>query len=39
MKEDVARELFITDYLTKLSSKVGLLLQRYFDLEEGLIEV
>jgi len=39
MKEDVARELFITDHLTKLSSRVGLLLQRYSELEEGLIEV
>jgi len=39
MKEDIARELFITDYLTKLSSRVGLLLQHYSELEEGLIEV
>lgn len=39
MKEDIAKELFITDHLTKLSSKVGLSLQRYSELEEGLIEV
>ncbi|XP_071652628.1 uncharacterized protein [Temnothorax longispinosus] len=39
MKEDIAKELFITDHLTKLSSKVGLLLQRYSELEEGLIEL
>jgi len=39
MKEDIAKELFITDHLTKLSSKVGLLLQRYSELEEELIEV
>ncbi|XP_011162398.1 uncharacterized protein LOC105197630 [Solenopsis invicta] len=39
MKEDIARELSITDRLTKLSSKVGLLLHRYSELEEGLIEL
>lgn len=39
MKEDIAKELSITDHLTKLSSKVGMLLQRYSELEEGLIEV
>ncbi|KAL6448287.1 hypothetical protein ACFW04_000331 [Cataglyphis niger] len=39
MKEDIAKELFITDHLTKLSSKIGLLLQRYSELEEGLIEL
>lgn len=39
MKEDIAKELAITDHLTKLSSKVGLLLQHYSGLEEGLIEV
>ncbi|XP_072745402.1 uncharacterized protein [Anoplolepis gracilipes] len=39
MKEDIARELSITDHLTKLSSKIGLLLQRYSELEEGLIEL
>ncbi|XP_011858387.1 PREDICTED: uncharacterized protein LOC105555946 [Vollenhovia emeryi] len=39
MKEDIARELFITDNLTRLSSKVGLLVQRYSELEEGLIEL
>ncbi|RLU26139.1 hypothetical protein DMN91_002305, partial [Ooceraea biroi] len=38
MKEDIARELSITDHLTKLSSKIGLLLQRYSDLEQELIE-
>ncbi|EFN80781.1 hypothetical protein EAI_06311 [Harpegnathos saltator] len=39
MKEDIAKELSITDHLTKLSSKVGLLLQRYSGLEEELIEL
>ncbi|XP_025263590.1 uncharacterized protein LOC105248053 isoform X2 [Camponotus floridanus] len=39
MKEDIARELSITDHLTKLGSKIGLLLQRYLELEEGLIEL
>lgn len=39
MKEDIARELSITDHLTKLSSKIDLLLQRYSDLEKELIEV
>lgn len=39
MKEDIAKELSITDHLTKLSSKVSLLLQRYSELEEELIEV
>ncbi|XP_029676600.1 uncharacterized protein LOC115243607 [Formica exsecta] len=39
MKEDIAKELSITDHLTKLSSKIGLLLQRYSELEEGLIEL
>jgi len=39
MKEDIARELSITDHLTKLSSKISLLLQRYSDLEQELIEV
>lgn len=39
MKEDIARELFITDHLTKFSSRVGLLLQRYSELEEGLLEL
>ncbi|KMQ96850.1 t-cell immunomodulatory protein [Lasius niger] len=39
IKEDIARELSITDHLTKLSSKIGLLLQRYSELEEGLIEL
>jgi len=39
MKEDIAKELFITDHLTKLNSRVSLLLQRYSELEEGLIEV
>ncbi|KYN06446.1 hypothetical protein ALC62_02520 [Cyphomyrmex costatus] len=39
MKEDIAKELFITDHLTKLSSRVSQLLQRYSELEEGLIEL
>ncbi|XP_067211666.1 uncharacterized protein [Linepithema humile] len=39
MKEDIAKELSITDHLTKLSSKINLLLQRYSELEEGLIEL
>ncbi|XP_012059419.1 PREDICTED: uncharacterized protein LOC105622612 [Atta cephalotes] len=39
MKEDIAKELFITDHLTKLNSRVSLLLQRYSELEEGLIEL
>ncbi|XP_011635647.1 uncharacterized protein LOC105426221 isoform X1 [Pogonomyrmex barbatus] len=39
MKEDIAKELFITDHLTNLSSKVGLLLRRYSKLEEELIEL
>ncbi|KAL0133480.1 hypothetical protein PUN28_000905 [Cardiocondyla obscurior] len=39
MKEDVAKELFITDHLTKLGSRVSLLLQRYLELEGGLIEL
>ncbi|XP_014480642.1 PREDICTED: uncharacterized protein LOC106747543 [Dinoponera quadriceps] len=39
LKEDIAKELFITDHLTRLSSKVGLLMQRYSELEEELIEL
>ncbi|XP_029171837.1 uncharacterized protein LOC114941116 isoform X2 [Nylanderia fulva] len=39
IKDDIARELSITDNLTKLSSKIGLLLQRYSELEVGLIEL
>ncbi|XP_020278305.1 uncharacterized protein LOC109852005 [Pseudomyrmex gracilis] len=39
MKEDIAKELSITDHLTKLGSKVSLLLQRYSELEEELIEL
>ncbi|XP_012522327.1 uncharacterized protein LOC105828513 isoform X2 [Monomorium pharaonis] len=39
MKEDISRELFITDHLTNLSSKISLLLHHYSELEEGLIEL
>lgn len=39
MKEDITKELSITDCLTRVSSKVATLSQHYSGLEEKLLEV
>ena len=39
IKEDVGKELRVTDRLTTQSSKLAAVLQRFADLEENVIEV
>lgn len=36
---DIGKELYLTHNLTKISSKMGMILRRFNALEEGVIEV